>query len=159
MTEQRKKSCYLGAPEVFSLGLICQAIARAFGEHACYLVGSCLERPDFRDVDVRLILGDLKWKTLFGDTNNGEVLTFWAVINTALSEYISKRTGLRIDFQIQSMTQANGKQHGDKPRHALGIFVDEAHEAKWAKLSWLDKETSNESATGENENGGSHAKI
>ena len=65
------------------------------------------------------------------------VTTFHA-LNTALSEYISKRTGLRIDFQIQSMTQANGPLHGKKPRHPLGIFLrDEAPE--WSRIPWTPK--------------------
>lgn len=136
--ERRKKACYVGAPEVFSLGQVCEVIAHAFGEHACYLVGSCLQRPDYRDVDVRLILGDRKWQMLFGEGDNGEVLRFWSLINTALSEYIAKRTGLRIDFQIQSMTQANGKMHGKKPRQSVGVFIDMDHEPAWSLSEWSD---------------------
>ena len=135
---QRKKHCYLGAPEVFSLGQICSVVSHAFGEHCCYMVGSVLERPDFRDVDVRLIMGDRKWQMLFGEGDNGEILRFWSLINTAISEYIAKRTGLRIDFQIQSMTQANGKLHGKKPRQSVGVFIDMDHEPAWSISEWSD---------------------
>jgi len=138
--------CYVGVPEIFSLGQVCEIVARAFGEHACYLVGSATERPDFRDVDVRLIMNDDKWHALFGSNDNGEILLFWSVINTALSEYIARRTGLRIDFQVQSMTQANGALHGKKPRHPLGIFIrDEAPE--WSRIPWTSKPKLQETET------------
>jgi len=35
----------------------CRPIAAAFGG-TTYLVGSVLQRPDFRDIDIRLILDD-----------------------------------------------------------------------------------------------------
>ena len=130
-----KKVCYVGVPEVFSLGHCCNFIARAFGEHTCYLVGSAAERPDFRDVDVVLILPDTKWKALFGTIDNGEVLPFWSLMMTALSEYCAKRTGLRVDFKIQSMTQANGPSHEGKRRSPIGLLVD--HNApEWTLKEW-----------------------
>lgn len=131
----RKPGGYVGVPEVFSLGHCCHFIARAFGEHTCYLVGSATERPDFRDVDVVLIVPDEKWKALFGALDNGEVMPFWSLMMTALSEYTSKRTGLRVDFKVQSMTQANGAMHGKKPRHPIGLFVD--HDCpEWTTKEW-----------------------
>ena len=38
---------------------------QAFGS-ICYLVGSATKRPDFRDVDVRMILDDEEFHALFG---------------------------------------------------------------------------------------------
>lgn len=130
-----KKVSYVGVPEVFSLGHCCNFIARAFGEHTCYLVGSATERPDFRDVDVVLILGDEKWRALFGTTDNGEVLPFWTLTMTALSEYIAKRTGLKVDFKVQSMTQANSGPHEGKQRQPIGLMIDHA-DPLWSKMEW-----------------------
>jgi hypothetical protein len=134
---KRAKHCYLGAPEVFSLGQACSFIGEAFGETwSIYLVGSVLERSDFRDVDVRMIMGDAKWRALFGSGENGEILPFWSLTCTALSEYLAKRTGLRIDFQIQSMSQANGKLHGGKRREGLCVWLGDSNGPAWSKLDW-----------------------
>lgn len=129
------RHCYVGVPEVFSLGHCCQFICKAFGEYTCYLVGSATARPDFRDVDVVLIISDEKWKALFGSTDNGEVLPFWSLMMTSLSEYISKRSGLKIDFKVQSMSQANGKRHEGKLRTPIGLFID------GAAPEWTEKES------------------
>jgi hypothetical protein len=129
--------CWVGAPEIFALEHVSSFVAHCFGEWCCYLVGSATQSRDFRDVDVRLILGDKKWHTLFGAGENGEVLPFWSLVNTAISEYMAKRTGLKIDFQIQSMSQANGEMHGKKRRNPLGAYVD-TNAPKWSKLKWND---------------------
>ncbi len=130
-----KPGGYVGVPEIFSLGHCCKFICDAFGEHTCYLVGSATERPDFRDVDVVLIIPDEKWKALFGTIDNGEVLPFWSLMMVALSEYIAKRTGLKVDFKVQSMTQANGSLHKGKVRHPIGLFV--GHDApEWTTKEW-----------------------
>lgn len=85
-----------------------------------YLVGSVLTTRDFRDVDVRVILDDDEWATLFPglddvDTRNAR----WSGIYTAFSLWGQKVTGLPIDFQLQPMTKAN-EQHAGW-RHALGL--------------------------------------
>lgn len=136
--ELKPGGCYIGAPEVFSLSLICDQVAKAFGEHVCYLVGSALQRPDYRDVDVRLIIGDAKWHALFGSNENGELSIFWSLICTSISEYIEKRTGLNVDFQIQSMTTANGALHGKRKRQPLGMYVS-GDEPNWQTLEWNTK--------------------
>lgn len=133
--QPKVKSCYIGVPEVFSLGHCCGFIAHAFGEHTCYLVGSSIERPDFRDVDVVLIIPDEKWKALFGSCDNGEILPFWSLMMTSISEYITKRTGLRIDFKVQSMAQANTGSHKGKKREPIGLYVDHAA-PEWTGVTW-----------------------
>ena len=90
---------------------------------------------DYRDVDVVLIIPDEKWAALFGTCQNGEVMQFWSLLNTSLSEYISKRTGLRVDFKIQSMEQANGPQHEGKRRTPVGLFINH-NEPEWTKKEW-----------------------
>ena len=42
------------------------------------------------------------------------------VLCLAISAYLSERTGLPIDFQIQSAREAN-ERHGGKPRNPLGM--------------------------------------
>lgn len=61
----RKKFNYVGAPAVFALELAVAQVWQAFGGFGCYLVGSCLERRDWRDVDVRMILSDEEFAQLF----------------------------------------------------------------------------------------------
>ena len=62
--------------------------------YGLYLVGSSLNKPDFRDVDVRHIL------------SNDDFLKLYSVIdvgyfNHAMSLWGQKTTGLPIDYQIQ----------------------------------------------------------
>src|SRR4029077_18922075 len=62
-----KKASYIGAPACFALEQACQILRDAFGEYGIYLVGSALERADWRDVDVRYILSDEAFAALFPD--------------------------------------------------------------------------------------------
>lgn len=113
---------YLGAPEAYNLNNICRLLTDAFGWHN-YLVGSCLERRDYRDVDIRCILPDEEFDRLFPDAQRTSWAynALWSLMCASISEWIKNRTGLPIDFQIQRMTQANKEFSG--PRHALGIFI------------------------------------
>ncbi|TIM03933.1 MAG: hypothetical protein E5Y62_33785, partial [Mesorhizobium sp.] len=54
----KKKTSYVGVPAVFKLELACKHLNDAYEGFGCYLVGSALERADWRDVDVVLILDD-----------------------------------------------------------------------------------------------------
>lgn len=121
----RTKACYVGAPAIFALHLACQQIKEALepASHCgVYLVGSALERPDFRDVDVRAILDDAAFAALFPQSPlhsaAWELNPRWLLLNTALAAWLRERTGLPIDFQIQPMTHANERHK--KPRHSLG---------------------------------------
>lgn len=135
MSLSDKRCCYVGAPEIFALSHACLIVSEAFGGDICYLVGSATQKRDFRDVDVRLIICDEKWTALFGSQNNGEVVPFWSLVCTSISEYLTNRTGLKIDFQIQSMTQANGPMHGNKARVPLAIYPSGIGPA-WKELEW-----------------------
>jgi hypothetical protein len=125
-TEPRKKAAYIGAPACFALEQACRLLWEAFCHNddgfggGIYVVGSCLERPDWRDVDVRMILADNKFAELFPDAgNNWEYDARWLLLTVAISERLSKLTGLPIDFQFQPQTHANEKHSG--PRHAVGL--------------------------------------
>jgi hypothetical protein len=129
-SERRKKSCYVGAPAIFALEAACKQVAEAFGGYASggglYLVGSALERPDWRDVDLRFILPDAEFEQLFPDAGrHWEFDERWLLLTVAISERLSKITGLPIDFQFQPQSHANERHAG--PRHAVGLrFAKEA---------------------------------
>jgi hypothetical protein len=123
MTEEiptRTKMCYIGAPAIFKLELLCQSLYKAFSTH-CYLVGSATQRPDFRDVDIRMIMADEKFDELFPNAeNHWEQDPRWCLMTISISEYLSKEIGMLVDFQFQRRSNAN-KDHGGKERQALGL--------------------------------------
>jgi hypothetical protein len=121
---RRKKHCYVGAPKVFALEQACRDINEAFGDFCCYLVGSSLERPDWRDIDVRFIMPDEKFNELFpAVTADGhwESDPRWLLLTISISERLSKVTGLPIDFQFQPQTHANERHKGI--RSAIGLRI------------------------------------
>jgi hypothetical protein len=107
------RAYHLTTRDKFNLGRACQAIADAFGHHP-YLVGSVHDRPDFRDVDVRLILDDDEFDALFAGRPR-----LWSYLCSTIANALANDTGLPIDFQIQRMTEANTKHQGQ--RSALGL--------------------------------------
>lgn len=117
-TRTKSRASWLTVPEFFSLDAACRALVDSFGEmsYGVYLVGSCLQRPDYRDVDLSLMMPDDKFDAMF--PNKYAVL----FMNAAVSEWLSKRTGLKIDFKFQDMTKANEEHKG--PRNAMGIRAD-----------------------------------
>lgn len=119
---KRVKGLHVGAPACFALELACQHLSQAFGEY-CYLVGSALERADWRDIDVRMILDDEDFKKLFPaahvDPGAWEFDPRWLVMTCSISAWLSKETGLPVDFQFQPRTHANERH--SKPRNALGM--------------------------------------
>lgn len=128
-----RKVCYIGAPEIFSLDQALIIVEQALGETP-YLVGSAVERPDFRDVDIRIIMEDAKFERLFGNARHREDNPFWSLFCTAVSEYLERRTGLNIDFQVYprgSVKESDWK----KPRHPLGVTVLEEIMPAWNRGS------------------------
>ncbi len=120
----RKKFVHVGAPACFELELACQQLARAFPGFGCYLVGSALERADWRDIDIRMIMRDDEFAAEF--PNAGPVTEHrwefdpkWCILTTSISAWLSKRTGLPVDFQFQPQSHANERHKG--PRNALGL--------------------------------------
>lgn len=118
------KATYVGAPACFALEQACQQLRDAFGEYGVYLVGSALERQDWRDVDVRYILSDEAFAWLFPDAGqHWEHDPRWLLMTVAISAWLSKETGLPIDFQFQPQSHAN-ERHA-KSRSALGLRIRE----------------------------------
>jgi hypothetical protein len=97
------RATYLSPPDLFRLDWACRPIRLAF-DTPPYLVGSALERTDYRDIDLRLILDDKRFKRLVGAS--GDLLL---LLNIALSGLVTSTAGQRapIDFQIQCQTEAN----------------------------------------------------
>ncbi len=117
-----KRANYVPAPHYYKLNQACTIVNSAFDSFGCYLVGSSLERRDFRDVDVRLILSDEEYARLFRTADGGWMDPFWSLLCTTISDWLSQQSGLPIDFQIQQQTRANAQHSG--MRSALGVFVD-----------------------------------
>lgn len=95
-------------------------VADYFDGEVPYHVGSSLDRKDFRDVDVRLIMPDDEFEREFGAVKNTANRKL-AAITLAFAALGKEMTGLPIDFQIQPMSHANAVYPG--PRSAL-IEVD-----------------------------------
>jgi hypothetical protein len=111
--------CYLDAPDLDRLDLASIMVARALDTP--YLVGSCLKRPDYRDVDIRVVLADERYDELFGPPPiHRDPLRH--LLQAAISEHYVKATGLRIDFQIQRRTDASNAYPEPGYRHPLGIY-------------------------------------
>lgn len=127
MTEvkaQKQKVSYVGAPACFLLELACKPINQAFGGFGCYLVGSALERPDWRDIDVRFIMSDEEFAAEFPAVNaKGHDWEFdpkWILLTTGISVHLSRCSGLPVDFQFQPQSHASDRHKGK--RHPLGLF-------------------------------------
>lgn len=121
MSDEKKwRANWIPAPHFYNLNHACVTINRALGDFGCYLVGSSLERRDFRDVDVRFIMDDEKYDRLF--RGDAWLNPLWSLMCMSISSWLSQQTALQVDFQIQRQTQAN-EQHSGK-RSALGVFLD-----------------------------------
>lgn len=123
----RVKGVYVGAPACFALELACQTINRAFNGFGCYLVGSALERSDWRDIDVRYIMSDEAFRAEFpgtypedGQGGHWEFDPKWILLTVSISRWLRDQTGLPIDFQFQPQTHANERHKGR--RNALGMI-------------------------------------
>jgi hypothetical protein len=116
------RGTYLSPPDFRRLDWACRPVAEAF-DAPVYLVGSVLERADYRDIDLRLILPDDEVERLFGihPKDNPRESSVRALLDVALSDLIARAANLRspVDFQIQSMSEANVPEHGS--RNPIGI--------------------------------------
>lgn len=78
-------------------------------------VGSSMTRPDYRDIDVRVILHDADHKALGQGIN-------YRRLNLMLTLWGRRVTGLPIDCQVQSMKLANSLYpSSEHPRNPLGL--------------------------------------
>ncbi len=106
---EKIRASWLTVAQQFSLDDACRVINAAFRDEwdgfGAYHVGSSLARRDYHDVDVRFILRDEAFQKVFG--NKAQYSVSLQFLNAAISTWLAARTGLPIDFQFQSQTQAN----------------------------------------------------
>lgn len=95
---------YLTVSQAFNLNVACRELA-TFG-YGTFHVGSSLTRPDYHDVDLRCMLPDDEYDNMFSSDADQRRLKF---LNTAISDWVSARTGLPIDFQFQRASDANAE--------------------------------------------------
>ena len=111
----KNSSDLLTATQLFELDRACELVTKAFGGECPYLVGTAgLGGADrYRDVDVRLMLDDDEFAAACPTRER------WELLSLCIGAYLSARTGLPVDFQIQAVSVANAKH--DKPRNPLGL--------------------------------------
>lgn len=120
-TPPKKRASYIGVPQMFDLNFACRAVVEAYG-YSCYLVGSSLDRRDYRDVDIRCILPDDEFDRLFPKLSCPDFMQGrLALLNAAISQWLASRSGLPIDFQFQRRTEANAEYKG--VRNAIGMCM------------------------------------
>ena len=120
-----RRANFLPAPQAFNLNMACHIVFEAFG-HPPYLVGSAVERRDYRDVDVRLVLPDDEYRRLFPDTVNQTHNAAWSLLCMSISLFLQQHTGLPVDFQIQMQSKANDEHKG--PRLPMGLYLTKPEE-------------------------------
>jgi hypothetical protein len=119
MSQQEKavRGSYLSVSQQYALNAACKQVAYLF-TYGVYQVGSSLTRRDWRDVDLRCIIDDEEFYRMFGHPKGPALLKF---LNVCVSDWLSARTGLPIDFQFQQQSAANAEFDG--PRNAVGISL------------------------------------
>lgn len=125
-TGKRGRLFWVPAPQYFNLNQCCRVIHEAYPDnYGIYLVGSALVRRDYRDVDVRMILGDEDFAARFGSANRPDMNAAWSLTCSSIACWLSLQTGLPVDFQIQQMTSANEEfpRKDGFERHHLGLFT------------------------------------
>lgn len=101
-----------------------QLVFAAWGEPG-YLVGSSLSKPDWRDVDIRVMLLNEEYARHFGDvwqTGRRHQNPCWRAEMLAWSTLGERITGLPIDFQVERLTEANALWPTEA-RNPIGISL------------------------------------
>lgn len=121
----RKKASYVGVPAIFELTMACNVLIRAYGA-SIYHVGSSLERADWRDVDLVMILDDEAFTKEFPNaplhSAAWEHDPKWLVLTVSLSKWLSEKSGVPVDFKFQPRTFANERHSG--PRNPIGRYIN-----------------------------------
>lgn len=120
-TTKKPRANYLTTIQAYNLEVAATPITNALIKisYGVFHVGSSLTRPDWRDVDLRCIVEDQAFDNMFGK--------YWSplhmLLNATISEWLSNRTGLPIDFQFQRQTDCN-KEFKGLPRSAIGVRMN-----------------------------------
>lgn len=125
MKKKKIPGNYVGMPAAMHLEEFGSQIWSAFGSPP-YLVGSATKTKDWRDVDVRLMLSDSKYKQMgFGDPARAPMNGKWVALCMAFSALGKQMTGLPIDFQIQQESQANNLYSRKNQHHRVPLaFIE-----------------------------------
>ena len=123
--EAKTYAHYLGVTQFLELRFAAAIVKGVFrSSFGIYLVGSAMTRKDWRDVDVRHIIGDDEFEDRFGefiepyDRNH-----FLRAFNLGVSEWMRARCHLPVDYQVQPITKANELYPSpDNPRNGLGLL-------------------------------------
>jgi len=122
---KRRKTSYVGVPAVFELTMACNVLIKAYGA-SIYHVGSSLERPDWRDVDLVMILSDEAFTREFPNaplhSAAWEHDPKWLVLTVSLSKWLAEKSGVPVDFKFQPRTFANERHSG--PRNPIGRYIN-----------------------------------
>jgi len=110
----KARAALLTTTELYHLDQACRIINRAFEGGPPYLVGTAGvgSADSYRDVDVRLMLDDEEFARVCPTRQR------WELLCLSIGAYLTARTGLPVDFQIQRTSEAN-ERYGDKPRNPL----------------------------------------
>jgi hypothetical protein len=116
---RKHRTTYLHRPQLMVLDAACRPMRLAFGH--VYLVGSCMARQDYRDVDVRVLVDARTWEGMFpaADPESPYMDARWELLCMALSEHLRRASGLPVDLQFQELAVAN-RQWAGHPRNPLG---------------------------------------
>ena len=101
---QKSRATWLSTYDLHRLDLAVTPLRRFCP--SIYLVGTVLTSPDWRDVDVRMIMADDDFEAEFANPS------LWEVFCLATSAWLRSITGLPIDFQVQRQSEANEKHQG-----------------------------------------------
>lgn len=114
----KDRANYLPSPlALFKLDVFGGLVRELIGD-VPYLVGSVHHKPDYRDVDIRIMLDDERFEAIFGGDGLWITNDALKLFNMALSALAREMTGLEIDCQFQRRSDAN-KEYGGEPRRPL----------------------------------------
>ena len=105
---------YLSPPDFHRLNWACQPVRAAFPTYGVFLVGSVTERPDFRDIDLRIIVPDATFNRLFPSRARKLLL------DIALSDLVARAAGLPWPIDLQFQPQSEAQDYADKFRNSMG---------------------------------------
>ena len=135
------RTMFLSVEELWRLANAVRPVEDAFGGENAWLVGSVLERADWRDVDIRIIIDDEHYRRLFRPLVNdvdgtavGVLDQFRMLIQTAISAMLRESTHLPVDFQIQSQTEAN-QYEGKRNPLTLRPYINPDFQPQWMRAN------------------------
>jgi hypothetical protein len=122
---EKRYAHYLGVTQFIELRFAAAIVKGTFHEsYGIYLVGSAMTRKDWRDVDVRHIIGDDEFARRFGEfVEPYEQNHFLRAFNLSVSEWMRAHSRLPVDYQVQPITKANELYPlRENPRNGLGLI-------------------------------------